>query len=135
MAPAGGPSPVVFCPCCDRYDVKPERFKMGLRALCSECGYVPIDNSSLQSWVPSHDWLLGRMRQAVGIASRQDSTDLFERSIWKVGDMVEGRKRRRVLFARRLGDLRVRKALTVILSRQTAIPFPSSSRSTCIAAI
>lgn len=88
----------------------------GLRALCPECGYVKIDNSMLECWVPDTEWLLDRLRRALGIAGRQDSTEWTPGAIWKVGDWINGRSRRRIVFARRLGDPRIRTALLSLLS-------------------
>jgi hypothetical protein len=111
LVPATGPPLAVLCPYCALYDVAPERVASGLRGLCPECGYVPIDNASLQVWVPDVDWLLGRLRKALGMAARQDSQALVDPFLWKVGDAVDGRRRRRVLFARRLGEAQARGIL------------------------
>jgi len=111
MVPAGGPPPAVLCPACALNDVAPEQTVSGLRGLCPECGYVPIDNDLLQSWVPDRTWLLGRLRRALGIAARQDSQVLVEDLIWKVGDWGKGRRHWRVLFVRRLGEGRTQGLL------------------------
>lgn len=111
MVPAGGPPPAVLCPACALNDVAPEQTASGLRGLCPECGYVPIDNDQIQSWVPDCTWLLGRLRRALGLAARQDSQVLVEDLVWKVGDWGKGRRHWRVLFVRRLGEGRTQGLL------------------------
>lgn len=118
LVPASGPPTVILCPGCAQYDVAPEFLGAGLRGLCPECGYVRLDNEVLQAWVPDVGWLLGRLRKALGMAARQDSQELVSQRVWKVGGAVEGRRRRRVLFARRLGEVRVQRVLRETLQRQ-----------------
>lgn len=114
----GAQPPAILCPSCELQDVAPEIHGTSLRGLCPACGYVRIDERLLQTWQPDHDWLLAALRRALGMAARQDSRVLREDLIWKVGDAVEGRNRRRVLLARRLGDPQVRQALDSILQDQ-----------------
>lgn len=117
LVPSGGPPPVVLCPRCALHDVAPEQTALGLRGLCPECGYVRIDNDVLQSWVPDVEWLLGRLRKALSMAARQDSRELVDQLVWKVGDWADGRRRWRVLFVRRLGETRVQGVLRDALSQ------------------
>jgi hypothetical protein len=106
----------VMCPACERHEVAPQASGKALRALCPECGYVPIQNGSIQVMVPDVDWLLMRMRQALGMDARQDSQRLAGNTLWKVGDRPEGKtRRRRILFARRLTDASTHKAVLTAL--------------------
>lgn len=110
--------PLILCPCCGEYDVQPRRTKGGLQGLCPDCGYVAITNASLKAWAPDPEWLLARLHQAFGIASRQDSEALVAGTLWKVGDHKEGRHSRRILLARRLADHAVHKAFREALSEK-----------------
>jgi hypothetical protein len=106
----------VMCPACERHEVAPQTAGKVLRALCPECGYVPIENDSIQITVPNVDWLLMRMRQALGMDARQDSQALVENILWKIGDRPEGKtRRRRFLFARRLTDAATHKPILTAL--------------------
>lgn len=106
----------VMCPACERHEVAPQAAGKALRALCPECGYVPIQNDSLQVTVPDVEWLLMRMRQALGMDTRQDSQVLVENVLWKVGDRPEGKsRRRRILFSRRLTDVTTHKTILAAL--------------------
>ncbi len=106
----------VMCPGCERHEVAPQKEGKSLRALCPECGYVPIANDSIQVAVPNVEWLLMRMRQALGMDARQDSQLLVENVLWKIGDRPEGKtRRRRFLFARRLTDATTHKAILAAL--------------------
>lgn len=102
--------PVILCPSCGEHDVEPRKFQGVLQGLCPECGYVVITNGSLKAWAADPEWLLARLRQAFGIASRQDSQALVPGVFWKVGDHKEGRRSRRILLARRLADHGTHKA-------------------------
>lgn len=121
LADAGAMTPCddvvpVMCPACERHEVSPLAAGNSLRALCPECGYVPILNGSLQVTVPDVEWLLMRMRQALGIDARQNSQPLVENVLWKIGDRPEGKtRRRRILFARRLTDATTHKAILAAL--------------------
>lgn len=109
----------VMCPGCERHEVSPQMEGKALRALCPECGYVSIRNESLQITVPDMDWLLMRMRQALGMDARQDSQLLVENVLWKIGDRPEGKtRRRRILFARRLTDAATHKAIIAALGER-----------------
>lgn len=106
----------VMCPSCERHEISPLAAGKSLRALCPECGYVPIQNESIQVTVPDMEWLLMRMRQALGMDARQDSQLLVENVLWKIGDRPEGKtRRRRILFARRLTDVTAHKAILAAL--------------------
>ncbi len=106
----------VMCPACERHEVAPQAAGKVLRALCPECGYVTIQNGSIQVMVPDADWLLMRMRQALGMDARQDSQPLVDSLLWKVGHRPEGKtRRRRILFARRLTDITTHKAVMTAL--------------------
>lgn len=96
--------PAILCPSCGEHDVEPKKSKGVLQGLCPECGYVAITNASLKAWAADPEWLLARLRQAFGIASRQDSEEFVRGTFWKVGDHKEGRRPRRILLARRLAD-------------------------------
>lgn len=131
----GGDSAAVLCPSCERQDLAPERHSKGLRALCPECGYVPISDDSLNILVPDVDWLLKRMRQALGMDQRQDSAVLVDGVMWKVGDIPQGKtRRRRVVFARRLTDPSthrvVLKAFNDHIEKGNGIVIGMASRST-----
>jgi predicted RNA-binding Zn-ribbon protein involved in translation (DUF1610 family) len=108
--------PVILCPACGDQDVAPQRIRGVLQGLCPECGYVEITNASLRAWKADHDWLLGRLRMAFGIATRQDSEELVPGMVWKVGDHKAGQRTRRIVFARRLADHSIHDAFRRTLS-------------------
>jgi hypothetical protein len=110
--------PVVLCPCCSEHDVEPRRSKLGLQALCPECGFVPITNASLKSWAADPAWLLDRLRRAFGVAARQASQEMVPGTLWKVCDYKKGRHSRRILLARRLADHAVHKAFRDALAEK-----------------
>lgn len=125
--------PFVLCPSCGEYDVEPRRIGGALHGLCPECGYVAITNASLRAWAADPEWLLGRLRAAFGVASRQASEELVPGSLWKVGDHKEGRRSRRILLARRLADHAThrafRDALVERVERDNAVIIATTSKS------
>jgi predicted RNA-binding Zn-ribbon protein involved in translation (DUF1610 family) len=125
--------PVILCPSCGEHDVEPRRIGGVLQGLCPECGYVAITNASLKAWAADPEWLLGRLRVAFGVASRQASEELVPGTLWKVGDHKEGRHSRRILFARRLADHAThrmfRDALVEKVERDNAVIIATTSKS------
>jgi hypothetical protein len=130
---AGEDVPLILCPACGDQDVAPRRIGGVLQGLCPDCGYVPITNASLKAWAFDPSWLLGRLRMAFGISSRQDSEELVAGTIWKVGDYKVGRRSRRIVFARRLADQSThdafRRALAAKVERDNAVIISTTSRS------
>lgn len=125
--------PLVLCPSCGEHDVEPRRIGGTLQGLCPECGYVSITNASLNAWAADPEWLLGRLRVAFGVASRQASEELVPGTLWKVGDHKEGRRSRRILLARRLADhanhKAFRDALLEKIERDNAVIIATTSKS------
>lgn len=125
--------PVILCPACGDQDVAPRRIGGVLQGLCPECGYVPITNASLRAWAVSPDWLLSRLRTALGVASRQGSRELIPGRVWKVADFNHGKRVRRVLLACRLAEPETNEAFRNTLSehieRDQAVLISSTSRS------
>lgn len=125
--------PLVLCPSCGEHDVDPRRIGGTLQGLCPECGYVSITNASLKAWAADPEWLLGRLRVAFGVASRQASEELVPGTLWKVGDHKEGRRSRRILLARRLADHAAhrafRDALVEKVERDNAVIIATTSKS------
>ncbi len=124
--------PVILCPACGDQDVAPQRIRGVLQGLCPECGYVEITNASLRAWKADHDWLLGRLRMAFGIATRQDSEELVPGTVWKVGDHKAGKRTHRILLTRRLSEEAVhkafREALVDKIERDKAVLISTTSR-------
>lgn len=125
--------PVILCPSCGEHDVEPRRIGGVLQALCPACGYVVVTNASLKAWAADPEWLLGRLRVAFGVASRQASEELVPGTLWKVGDHKEGRRSRRILLARRLADHAThhafRDALADKVERDNAVIIATTSKS------
>lgn len=101
----------VMCPWCGEHDVAPQRRADRLQALCPDCGYVTITNPVLQAWRADPDWVLGRLRGAFGIAARQASRVLVPDTLWQVGQPTTRKRKRQVLFARRLAQNNVQHDL------------------------
>jgi hypothetical protein len=125
--------PLILCPFCGEHDVEPRMPNGRLQALCPECGYVSITNASLKAWAADPDWLLGRLRVAFGVASRQASEELVPGMLWKVCDHKQGRRTRRILLARRLADHAVHKsfrdALAEKVERDSAVIIGTTAKS------
>ena len=125
--------PAVMCPACGDHAVAPRKISGVLQGLCPECGFVEITNASLKAWAVDPEWLLGRLRMAFGIASRQDSEELVAGAMWKVGDYKVGRRSRRIVFARRLADQGIhdafRNTLAEKIERDNAVIIGTTSRS------
>lgn len=125
--------PFVLCPSCGNYDVEPRRIGGTLQGLCPECGYVAVTNTSLKAWAADPEWLLGRLRLAFGVTTRQDSVELVPGAVWKVGNYTVGRLSRRIVFARRLADQSThegfRRALTDTIERDNAVIIGTTSKS------
>lgn len=123
----------VMCPACGDHAVAPRKISGALLGLCPECGYVEITNASLKAWAVDPDWLLGRLRMAFGIATRQDSEELVTGVMWKVGDFKSGRRSRRIVFARRLADHSIHKAFRDAfdekIERDNAVIISTTSKS------
>lgn len=125
--------PAVMCPACGDHDVEPRKIGGVLQGLCPACGYVEITNASLKAWAIDPEWLLGRLRMAFGVATRQESEELVAGAMWKVGDHKMGRSSRRIVFARRLADYSTNQAFRVALAekieRDNAVIIGTTSRS------
>jgi hypothetical protein len=125
--------PAVMCPACGDHDVAPRKIDRVLQGLCPACGYVEITNASLKAWAVDPEWLLGRLRMAFGVATRQESEVLVAGTMWKVGDHKVGRSSRRIVFARRLADhgthKAFREALDEKVERDNAVIIGTTSRS------
>lgn len=125
--------PLVLCPECGEHDVETRRIAGALHGLCPECGYVPITNASLKAWTADPEWLLGQLRVAFRMAARQASQVLVPGVVWKVGDVKQGRRPRRVLLARRLGEhatnAAFREALAEKIERDNAVIISTTPKS------
>ena len=114
VAAQGAPAMVV-CPGCAEFDLAPEHDGHGLRGLCPACGYVRLASDYLQRWQADVDWLLTKLRRALGMEARQLSQTLLDGRIWKVGDVGQKKQRRRVFLARRLTEPRALHQLRTIV--------------------
>ena len=136
MITAAQDAPWILCPWCGEHDIEPRRTGKTLQGLCPECGHVPITNASLKAWSADPKWLLDQLRLAFGIASRQISEELVPGTLWKVGDLRQNRKVRRILFARRLSDHATnqafRAALVEKVERDTAVIVGTTSKSVAL---
>lgn len=124
--------PAVMCPACGDHDVESRRIRGALQALCPSCGHVEITNASLKAWQVDEAWLLGRLRVAFGIGTRQASEALVAGAVWKVGDHKVGRRSHRILFTRHLANHDTHKAfrdaLKEKIERDNAVIISSTSR-------
>lgn len=125
--------PAVMCPACGDHDVAPRKINRVLQGLCPACGYVEITNASLKAWAVDPEWLLGRLRMAFGVATRQESEVLVAGTMWKVGDHKMGRNSRRILLVRRLADHATHSTFRAVLDekveRDNAVIIGTTSRS------
>lgn len=133
LIPAQNAAPAILCPDCQYHDVLPRQDGNKLEGLCPECGYVALGSQHTQPMMPDIDWVLSRIRLALGVAARQDSMPLIANSLWKVGDHSEGRRRWRVLLARHLSKPEnrtgFRRSLSTHVERDNGIIIGTASRS------
>lgn len=132
LVPAQGAPAVVICPGCAEFDVAPEQDGIGLRGLCSACGYVRIPADYLQRWQVDIGWVLAKLRRALGIDTRQMSQPLIDGRVWKVGDVGQKNQRRHVFLARRLTEpqaqQQLRTAVRPIVERGRSVIVGTLSR-------
>jgi hypothetical protein len=97
----------VLCPYCELLRGAVVQGKSGLVCECPDCGPVPLDSSTTRAWVLDGDWLIRKLRGALGVPSQQAVVSVTD-GIWRVGTF----ERRSVILARSL-DLARRQPMAV----------------------
>jgi hypothetical protein len=100
----------VICPWCEAHGVKVIAVD---KAVCEDCGPVPLTVEHFRRLTPDGDWLLRRMAQALGLVD-ESAWPLVPGRVWRLGDVGRVGCRRRVLFGQRLGEVAVQRALLAL---------------------
>ena len=102
----------VICPWCEAHGVE---VIAADKAVCEDCGPIPLTVEHFRRLTPDGDWLRRRIAQALGLAEGP-AWALVPGRVWRLGDVGRAGRRRRVLFGKRLGEVAVQRALLSLWS-------------------
>jgi hypothetical protein len=102
----------VICPWCEAHGVEVIAVD---KAVCEDCGPIPLTVEHFRRLTPDGDWLLRRMSQALGLVD-ESAWPLVPGRVWRLGDVGRAGRRHRVLFGQRLGEVAVQRALLALWS-------------------
>ncbi|MDO3530817.1 hypothetical protein Q3O93_02665 [Ralstonia pseudosolanacearum] len=97
----------MLCPYCQLLRGAVVRGDPGYVCQCPECGPVPADPADTRTWTLDADWLIRKLRGALGVPSQQGTVSVAD-GIWRVGSY----QRRPLILARSL-DLALRQPTAV----------------------
>jgi hypothetical protein len=100
----------VICPWCEAHSV--EVIAMD-KAICEDCGPVPLTVEHFRRLTPDGDWLRRRMAQALGLLD-EPAWPLVPGRVWRLGDVGRAARRHRVLFGQRLSEVAVQRTLLAL---------------------
>jgi|APEBP8051072266_1049373.scaffolds.fasta_scaffold00256_8 hypothetical protein len=102
----------VICPWCEAHGVAVIAVD---KAVCEDCGPIPLTVEHFRRLTPDGDWLRRRMSQALGLVD-ESAWSLVPSRVWRLGDVGRAGRRHRVLFGQRLGEVAVQRALLALWS-------------------
>lgn len=100
----------VICPWCEAHGVEVIAVD---KAICEDCGPIPLTVEHFRRLAPDGEWLRRRMAQALGLAD-ESAWSLVPGRVWRLGDVGRAGRRHRVLFGQRLGEMAVQRALLTL---------------------
>jgi hypothetical protein len=103
-------SRAVICPWCEAHSV--EVIAMD-KAICEDCGPIPLTIDHFRRLTPDGDWLRRRMAQALGLLD-EPAWQLVPGRVWRLGDVGRAARRHRVLFGQRLSEVTVQRTLLAL---------------------
>lgn len=113
MVDAAGDAPLI-CPMCEWHELLIRRPGEGW---CEACGNVIWTAADRARWAPDGPWLRRRIAQALNVSGARALPILVDR-VWRIGDVGQGARRRRVLFGQRLTDAAVQRELHAVWNTQ-----------------
>ncbi len=102
----------VICPWCEAHSVEVIAVD---KAVCEDCGPIPLTVEHFRRLTPDGDWLRRRMAQALGLVE-ESAWSLVPGRVWRLGDVGRAGRRHRVLFGQRLGEVAVQRTLLALWS-------------------
>lgn len=100
----------VICPWCEAHGVEVIAVD---KAVCEDCGPIPLTVEHFRRLAPDGEWLRRRMSQALGLVD-ESAWSLVPGRVWRLGDIGRAGRRHRVLFGQRLGEVAVQRALLAL---------------------
>lgn len=100
----------VICPWCEAHGVAVIAVD---KAICEDCGPIPLTVEHFRRLTPDGEWLRRRMSQALGLVD-ESAWPLVPGRVWRLGDVGRAGRRHRVLFGQRLGEVAVQRALLAL---------------------
>lgn len=100
----------VICPWCEAHGVEVIAVD---KAVCEDCGPIPLTVEHFRRLTPDGDWLRRRVAQALGLVE-ESAWPLVPGRVWRLGDVGRAGRRHRVLFGQRLGEVAVQRALLAL---------------------
>ncbi len=85
----------MLCPYCQLLRGAVVQGAHGLLCECPDCGSVPVDKPDTRAWLPDVDWLVRKLRGALGIPAQQGVVPVTS-GIWRLGTY----QRRQVVLSR-----------------------------------
>lgn len=108
----------MLCPYCQLLRGAVVRGDPGYVCQCPECGPVPADPADTRAWTLDVDWLIRKLRGALGVPSQQGTVSVAD-GIWRVGSY----QRRPLILACSL-DLALRQPSAVARANVRSINPP-----------
>ena len=100
----------VICPWCEAHGVEVIAVD---KAVCEDCGPIPLTLEHFRRLTPDGDWLRRRMAQALGLVE-ESAWPLMPGRVWRLCDVGRAGRRHRVLFGQRLGEVAVQRVLLTL---------------------
>lgn len=100
----------VICPWCEAHGVEVIAVD---KAVCEDCGPIPLTVEHFRRLAPDGEWLRRRMSQALGLVD-ESAWPLVPGRVWRLGDVGRAGRRHRVLFGQRLGEVAVQRVLLTL---------------------
>ena len=100
----------VICPWCEAHGVAVIAVD---KAVCEDCGPIPLTVEHFRRLTPDGEWLRRRMSQALGLVE-ESAWPLVPGRVWRLGDVGRAGRRHRVLFGQRLGEVAVQRSLLAL---------------------
>lgn len=100
----------VICPWCEAHGVEVIAVD---KAVCEDCGPIPLTVEHFRRLTPDGEWLRRRMSQALGLVE-ESAWPLMPGRVWRLCDVGRAGRRHRVLFGQRLGEVAVQRALLTL---------------------
>lgn len=112
LSPAGIVAGSILCPWCGSERLHSFCFDPGgYQGCCNECGWLELEPLQVMKLRLDYPRIVRWLAAALGLTARFQLQDLVSGHLWRLGEIEHRRKRRTLLFGRRLDDERLAESL------------------------